>query len=60
VTTVYVTWGFLAVLFVVAFLAMKAREEKTARRDESTVDRMFGGRRRPARPAHGAHARQVR
>ena len=41
--TVYAIWVLSAALFIAGLVAMKTCEKKTARRDESKVDPMFGG-----------------
>ena len=57
--TVYIMWAALPVLFVVAFLVIRAREGRAARRNESAVDPLFRrGRPAVAAPAYDAERRK--
>jgi len=57
VERIYIMWGMLILLFVVAFIIMSIREGKLARPDEAAVDPMFR-RNRPARV--GGRARRTK
>lgn len=48
---IYLMWGGLPVVFLIAFLMMSARERKDTRADESAVDPMFRTR-KPGRAGH--------